>query len=844
MDWRFCYRDDSVSVNRYSPWLGLTDSERPLRISRQDFRLAARSFTRHPGFTSVAILSLALAIALNTTMYSVIDALVSPKVEMRDPGQLYHLMIWGDTRHIVDQATRASLLATATEIFEETTSGGGTAQEAAEYKRRFQMAISETVASTYFDVLGVRPTAGRLFTASDANGDGAPVVVSEGLVATLFPGGGSPLGQVIDVNGVPHSIIGVIGPTSQFPGEHIDIWKLPASSASLSPSPPSIYRLKKGLSAVVADKQLHALSGRFAALANESPKDAWFQLVPATVPQFHYRGFHIALIAAVVAVLLIACANLANLQLARGIGRSRELALRAALGASRRDIITQLVVESAMLAAAGLVAGLVLTFWGIHILSSRIPPSVAEYVIAPQTSWRVFAFAVTAGVVCVMLVGLLPAIRVSRVDPNELLKAGAGTGASKKNRRQYGVLVAVEISLSLALLSGAGVVVQSAIAMTKMKPGYDMRPLTTAFILHRSPRDTVLRYIDVANQLVTRTRALPDVADASVWFSNQTNNDTVLVYDADGNARHIPTPLYSYLIVSPSYMRTMGLSIAKGRDFIEGVPSEPEVIIDQQTAKFLWHDADPIGRQIKLGDSKSQVPWVRVVGVLRPSDDMNKLDVYGNSIEGAALQEKASRIGRVYYLPTARDSIVRRRNSARAFFLVARAKSEPERMPITLRRNFQNMEPFRLLYAEKMDVFLRIRQLQESHDFVAATFVSFASLALALAALGIYGIVAYSVAERRREIGVRLALGATSGNILHVVLREGNALALAGVAVGLIFTRFSVPLLAAFSFEGDQYNAPLFAAMAVLLFAVAVTAALIPGWRATRIDPVESLRNE
>ena len=191
-----------------------------------------------------------------------------------------------------------------------------------------------------------------------------------------------------------------------------------------------------------------------------------------------------------VAVLLIACANLANLQLARGIGRSRELALRAALGASRRDIVMQLLLESTILAAAGLILGLVLTFWGVHLLGSRIPPSVAEYVIAPQTSWRVMVFAVVACVVCVILVGLLPALRVSRVDPNELLKAGAGTGAHKRNRRQYGIMVAAQMGLSLALLSGAAIVVRSAGYYRGLRVGYDVKPMATATMYLRSDKPT------------------------------------------------------------------------------------------------------------------------------------------------------------------------------------------------------------------------------------------------------------------------------------------------------------------------------------------------------------------
>ncbi|HEX3867361.1 MAG TPA: ABC transporter permease, partial [Gemmatimonadaceae bacterium] len=445
-----------------------------MRISRHDLRLAVRSFTRHPGFSATAVVSLALAIALNTTMYSVIDAMVSPKTDVRDPDRVFTLRIWGDYRHQVDDATRASLVREASNVYEEAafSSQWGVFGLAVEYGKRYQGASGIIVAPNYFHLLGIAPIAGRTFVADDVDAETQPVMISSRLAETLFPDGESPISKVIDVDGDPHPVIGVIRTTS--PNDGVDLYTVPAASARLSAFVPTIFRLRKRISAKLADMQLRVPSARFAALAGETTKDTWFQLSPLNSRQFHLGNFHYALIAAVVAVLLIACSNLANLQLARGIGRGRELALRIALGAVRRDIIAQLVLESALLSAVGLIAGLLLTWWGVHLLASRIPPSMGQYVIAPQTSWRVLVFAVIACVVCVMFVGLVPAIRVSRVDPNVLLKLGAGTGATKKSRQQYGVMVVVQVGLALALLSGAGVVVRMAMFVNGVKTQYDL----------------------------------------------------------------------------------------------------------------------------------------------------------------------------------------------------------------------------------------------------------------------------------------------------------------------------------------------------------------------------------
>jgi predicted permease len=810
-----------------------------VRLSRQHVRLAARSFSRHRGFSIIAVLSLALAIALNTTMYSVIDALVNPKLDIEDPDRLYVLTIWGDYFHRVDDATRAGLLRTGFNTYESATrysgAGGFARSVALEHGRRYREASVAEVAPNFFGVLGARPIAGRTFVDEDLNAATQPVVITDAVADALFDTDESPIGKVIDVDGTPTPVIGVVSRAAHLPDRGADIFRLPPPGTVLSSIVPNVVRLRQGVSAVVADQQLHVLSARLAMMLGAPPKDAWFQLSPMKRPQFRFQNFHWALIAAVVAVLLVACANLANLQLARGIGRSRELALRAALGASRGDIVAQLVLESAMLAGVGLVLGTLLTFWGVHLLSSRIPPSVASYITAPEANWHVLLFAVIASVVCVMLVGVVPAIRVSNVDPNDLIKSGAGTGANKKNRREYGIMVIAEIGLSLALLSGAAIVVRTAMRLNAVDIGYDIKPLSSAWMrLNAPPRDTTIRLLDLSNQLVSRVRRAPDVADAATYISDFLG--AVTVYGKDGAPHVTAAPATGYKRVSASYLHTYGLRIVNGRDFIEGASAEPEVIVDQKTAQVLWHGANPIGERIKLGDARSTQPWVRVVGVTATLGDPSRM------ITSQPSMMRSSPLGAIYYLPSARDSVVLGKKLGLVMLVVARSKTDHARMPITLRRTLQPMAPLRVLMAQRMNEDLW--RERASHDFVGGLFSAFATLAIGLAALGIYGIVTHSVAERKRELGVRIALGASARDILRAILREGNVIALSGVAFGLLFTKYTAGWLRAFSLEDDQYDASLFAAMAAVLFIVAVLSALMPALRATRIDPVESLRSE
>ncbi len=811
-----------------------------MRLSTSDLRIALRSFARHRGFSIVAVLSLGLAIALNTTMYSVLDAMLDPRVDVSHPEELHSLSVWGDRFGRITPAQRADLLRSASSVIVATTAVNGRGDAVMlEHGQRLRRGTVAAVGPNIFQFLGVRPIRGRAFVDADYTDSSSPVVIGTTVAAALFPFD-SPVGETIAIDGQTHPIIGVVERAAQLPGSPYDVWMLPAPTVPLASLPVNVARLRRGLTLKQAQPAIDELNRRFgvyAAAAGETSTGSGFLLKPIEFRQFHLGGFHFALIGAVLAVLLIACANLANLQLARGLGRSRELALRAALGATRRDIVTQLLLESGLLAGAGLAFGLVATLWANKLLEARIPPSVADWVIAPQTSWRMFAFGIAACVVCVVIIGLVPALHVSRADPNELLKSGAGTGASASNRRKYSWMIVVEMGLALAVLSGTALVVRSALAYDTYDTGFDIKPLARVWMFNRVPR-AVMRYIDVQNDVLSRVKAVPDVAGAAVTTGGYFDGPAIAAVDAHGDKREYPARMQGYSVVSPAYLRTMGIPIVQGHDFVDGTASAGEVIIDQQTALFLWPDGQVIGNQIKLGADSSHAPWVRVVGVCGQTHS----HFTQHEIDNPHAPPPHA-LGAIYYRPAASDSFLTNRNGYFSTVIV-RASRDPQHLPLALRRTLATLPSSWMANAESMEDAIGLRTLRESHNFIANIFQLFTVLALGLAALGIYGVVAHSVAERRREIGVRIALGADSRRVLRALFREGNAVALGGVAVGLLFTKYTMKWLYSFSFDGDEYDAPLFAAMAAALFIVAVAAALGPALRATRIDPVEAMRSE
>jgi putative ABC transport system permease protein len=780
----------------------------------------------------VVVLSLALGIALNTIMYGMLDALLHPRIDMVHPENLYWIRFYGDYGFHVDNRQRDEALATGLHNYEAITRYEPSIRSRfLERGQNLTEGPIANIAPNFFKLLGARPVAGRLFLPSDETSEARPVVIGARLLSALFPNGESPIGATILIDREPHTVIGVVSDATNFPNNYNVVWRL----APLNPR--SMYirliRLRRGATPADADRELSVIANRIAAQSGEAARNVAFRFHQAADPNFQFKGFHLALIAAVVSVLLVVCANLANIQLARGIARQRELALRAALGASRRGLVVHLAHEATILAGAGLVLGLLFTFLGSRGLAALIPPSVGTYVVKPQLSWRVLAFALAVTSFCVLAIGVAPAIPISHADPNELLKSGAGTGATKRNRRRYGWLVGVEVALALALSSAAVAMVRMSAFLDGSSEGYDPRSLAVGYLGPTLPRGTVVRWSELLDWATTRAQAVSGVESATAWAKIGVENNAVSVDDAGTGVREFPAPGYGARMVSPTYFRTLRLPIIAGRDFFDGERDRSAVIVDEQTARVLWPNQNPVGSLVKLGDRKSDAPYVQVVGVVGEQDGFRS-DQYKRGMP------TVSTLGNIYYLPGPLDTVVvDQRPPITAF--VARAWHSVDELAMVLRRELFALGGAQI---QTMDAARGITRARQSAEFTAEIFVLFAALGIGLAAFGIYGVVAHSVAERRRELGVRIALGATSRDVIHAVLRESLVVALAGAAGGLAATKLSLPLIGSMIRSDDMFNAPLFAGIAVALVATAAATAFVPALRATRIDPAESLRCE
>ncbi|HEY4218745.1 MAG TPA: FtsX-like permease family protein [Gemmatimonadaceae bacterium] len=807
-------------------------------ISTESIRLSARTLRKQPVFATVVILSLALAIALNTMMYGVLDAMIHPRLDIRKPEQLYWVRFYGDYKFVVDNRHRDAAVTSGmhsySAITREDGGFGSGSLTLLEHGQNVTEGAVDGVGANYFDVLGPHIIAGRTFIPSDSTATSSPIVLGEDAATHLFPNDVSAaVGATISIDRVPHVVIGVVSAESDFPHSRNVAWGIaPYSNHGMYFR---LIRLRDGASPADAERELDVIAARIRILSGEGPRDVAFRFHAAADPDFQARPLHYAVMFAVFAVLLVACANLANLQLARGIGRRRDLALRAALGATRARIVRHLLTESVLLATCGLTLGLLLTYLGGRLLTASIPPSMGSFVMQPQMSWRVLAFAIAATVLCLVLVGVAPAIYVSKADPNELLKSGAGTGATKRNRRRYGVLVAMEMAFALALTSAAVLTVRTALAATQEREGYDPSHLATGLVGGTARKGTSIRYSDALGSLANRVKGVKGVVDAAASTNHEIVNQTVTVEDP-GGVREFKAAGNAVTMVSPSYLRTYGYRIVRGRDFLDGESNQGEVIVDEHTAQVLWPNANPIGAQIKFGDLASEEPYVRVVGVFGEQPQFAKPSSTEN------FMRNVHSLGRVFYLPGKNDTLVVNRTFFVSF--VARGQQTGETLATVLRQSFQLEGDVFARVVVSMDDAIGITRARQSANFISALFSLFAALGVGLAAFGVYGVVAHSVAERRRELGVRIALGATARDILHAVLRESFVVALAGIAGGLLLTKYSRHYLLTVAREDDIYSATLFGLVALALLLAAIAAAMVPAMRATRVDPTESLRND
>ncbi len=803
----------------------------------QDIRYGWRQLRKNPGFTVVAVLTLALGIGANTAIFSVIDAALLRPLPYDRPEQLVSI----STMHLNGngmvippdfkawQQQNGALDAVGAFGFGfNGYSQGANLTGVGEPTR--VLVVPVTVG--FFQMLGVRPILGRGFNPDEEQPDHSHVaLVSAAVWQREFGGDRVVLNTIIHLDKTPYTIVGVMPAGLLYPPG--DLWVPEALDASnslpQSADWPMLYvigRLKPGVSLAKAQAALEVLSRRLDAQFSPGRQKARARWHTEIVPLRQLLAGNVGhvllvLLAAVGFVLLIACANLANLLLARAAARGREVAVRAALGASRLRLVCQFLAESVLLASFGGVLGAIVGLWAERAMKQLVPPELPAGVSLDP---RILAFVIGISAGAVILFGLIPALAASRVNVNQALKeSGSSAGLGRSTHRLRGLLVVAETALALVLLTSAGLMARSVLRLTGVELGFDPQHVLLGDVwLPATIIDEPQRQANFFGEVLGRLRALPGVEDAAatthypVSMFNELASG-VLVSGGPPLESNKPS---SVAYVSPDYFRTLGIRLLKGRFFNDqdAGSARPVAILSEGEARSAFGGREPVGNEISLGGAKG--PWRTVVGVV--ADTRNFM------LERESWPE--------IFIPYQQQPSL-------FMTFVLRTKDDPMRLAASMRQAVESVdanEPVGDI--QTMDDI--VQKFVAPRRFKLLLLGSFALLALVLGAVGLYGVISYAVTERTQEIGIRRALGARPEDVLKLVIGQGFKLALTGVGIGILvalaLTRFLSSLL-----YGVKPTDPLtFVSISLLLLAVALLAAYIPARRATKVDPMVALRHE
>jgi putative ABC transport system permease protein len=808
----------------------------------QDLRFGGRTLRRNPGFAVIAVLTLALGIGANAAIFSVVNAVLLRPLPWHEPDRA--VMIWSRwtafdktwvaSGEVVDYRRRTRTLDSVA------TWSDGQANLTGEGDPE-RVAVGAVSANT-FPTLGAAPSLGRTFTEQEDVPNGPSLaVLGHSLWNRRFAADPEVIGRTILINGTPYEVIGVMPkdfvlPTDFENPEPTQLWlPLQMDPASMDHGSHGQYaagRLKPGATVAQASEELHGIA---LAMTNEGlyPVQMQFDTVVLSLTDEVVGDIKRAvwlLFGAVAFLLLIACANVANLLLARAEGRQREIAVRTALGAGRFRVLRQLLTESLVLTGASAVMGLAVAYAGVRFLAWWNPagiPRVADVTLDA----RVLAFTALVALATSILFSLAPALRTIRVDLTDSLKDGSQSTSSGGARQRFrNGLVVVEMALAVVLLIGAGLMLRSLSALQRVELGFDpSNVLTMRLSLPQSSYEEPEQVVAFYQRLLERVRALPGVKTAGAVRAlplGSTIGDFGL--RIEGYTPPSGTGAKGdWQIATDGYFEAMGERLIRGRTFTPADRTDTMLValVNEALVRQYWPGQDPLGRRLKIGGNPAR-PWVTVVGLVR--------DVRHNGITDV-VKEK-------FYIPHTQWH-TSTGNPIRGMTLVIKGATDPVALVGPVRQEIRALDPS-----------LPVANIRTMPDVVAGTLSTprftgvllgvFAALALVLSAIGIYGVLSYLVSRRTREIGIRVAIGAGRGEVLRLILTNGLALALTGVVIGMAAAAWASRMMRSLLHDVAPQDPATFVVVGVLLSLVAGIASVVPAWRATRVDPVTALKAE
>ncbi|MGH9718387.1 MAG: ADOP family duplicated permease [Candidatus Acidiferrales bacterium] len=806
----------------------------------QDMRFGLRMLRKNPGFTAVAVLTLALGIGANTAIFSIVDAVLLRSFPYPDPDQL--VLIFDVPLQQPDALSGISYR-DFTEFREQNrvfSQMAGNSFHDLTLTGAAEPSVVNTADVTpgIFPLLNAKPLAGRTLLPEDGKQGAAPVaVLSENLWRSRFGSNPALIGQSITLDMRAFTVVGILPASFRYPdgSPHQDVW-IPIRQDPLfgplmsKPGVPvlsGIGRLNPGVSLMQAQTEMKTLSAR---LAKEFPAqdsglttriEPYRQAVVGNV-----KSPLLILLGAVGLVLLIACANIANLLLSRATSRGKEIAVRIALGAGRARIVRQLLTESALLGSLGGVVGVLLAAWGIWILRPLLPPDVAR-INSIHVGSSVLAFALLLSLGAALAFGLAPALLATSSNLQANIKEGGARTGQRGGQHVRSFLAVAEISLAMVLLVAGGLLIRSLALLTSVSPGFDPRNVIEAEVsLPQFQYSTARQWTAFSNELLARLHAQPGLQDSALGapLPMDRQGEATFPFSIVGNPRLAPgkSTTADYATVSPNYFHVMRIPLLRGRFFSEqDSPSNPNVaIISKTLARRYFPNQDPIGRQMRFGFPPNSNVSREIVGVV-------------GDVRDEALSQKP---GPMMYAPFAQAPLYGGEVVVRSSLSVSSVAAGIRQATHSIDKDLPVTDIESLPDA--------LGQSISEERFRTFLLSSFSGIALVLAAVGIFGVISYSVSQRTHEIGIRMALGAQRRDVLRLILGQGAKIALFGLGVGIVAAFLLTRLMTSLLYGVSATDPLTFGAMAIVLFGVAVTACYIPARRAMRVDPMVALRYE